>query len=155
MGAGAQGVGPCQSMMLAVSFVILFLLTMVPPARAQNSYSEFERGLQLSDPQRAQVEDIRNRYINEWQNMRRESARRRMELRELSRDPDANAARIGRVQGELRDLDRARHNSYRQYRSEVSRTLNDRQRQQYNTFCDKERRNRMREHSFGPGRHGR
>jgi len=142
-------------MLVAVSFAILFLLTTMPPASAQNSYSEFERGLQLSDPQRAQVEDIRNRYINDWQNMRRESARKRMELRELSRDPSANAARIGRLQGELRDLDTARHNSYRQYRSEVSRTLNDRQRHQYNTFCDQERRNRMRERSFGPGRHGR
>jgi Spy/CpxP family protein refolding chaperone len=142
-------------MLVAVSFAILFLLTTMAPAGAQNSYSEFERGLQLSDPQRAQVEDIRNRYINDWQNMRRESARKRMELRELSRDPSANAARIGRLQGELRDLDTARHNSYRQYRSEVSRTLNDRQKHQYNTFCDQERRNRMRERSFGPGRHGR
>jgi Skp family chaperone for outer membrane proteins len=142
-------------MLVAVSFAILFLLTTMAPASAQNSYSEFERGLQLSDPQRAQVEDIRNRYINDWQNMRRESARKRMELRELSRDPSANAARIGRLQGELRDLDTARHNSYRQYRSEVSRTLNDRQKHQYNTFCDQERRNRMRERSFGPGRHGR
>lgn len=148
--------GPCKSVILVVWFIVLFLfMTMTSPAHAQNSYSEFERGLQLSGPQRAQVEGIRNRYINEWQSMRRESARKRMELKDLGRDPGANADRINRVQGELQELDIARHNSYRQYRSEVSRTLNDRQRQQYNTFCDQERRKRMRERSFGPGRHGR
>lgn len=142
-------------MTFVVAFVILLLMIM-PPARAQNSYSEFERGLQLSDPQRMQVEDIRNRYQNEWQVLRQESARKRMELRELSRDPNVNAARINRIQGELQELDTARHNSYQQYRSEVSRTLNERQRQQYNTFCDQERRKRMmRERGFGPGWHGR
>ena len=137
-----------------VSFVVSFLFLM-PPAFAQNSYSEFERGLHLSDPQRMQVEDIRNRYTNEWQTLRRESARRRMELRELSKDPGANAGKIGRIQSELQELDTARHNSYQQYRSEVSRTLSDRQREKYNTFCDQERRKRVRERSFSPGRHGR
>ena len=142
--------------MTFVAALVLLLLFISPPARAQNSYSEFERGLGLSDPQRMQVEDIRNRYQNEWQVLRQESARKRMELRELSRDPNANAARINRIRSELQELDTARHNSYQQYRSEVSRTLNDRQRQQYNTFCDQERRKRMtRERGFGPGWHGR
>ncbi len=142
-------------MTLAASFIIIFLFMMTPPARAQNSYSEFERGLQLSETQRMQVEDIRNRYTTQWQSLRRESAHRRMELRELSKDPDANAGKIGRIQSELQELDTARRNSYQQYRSEVSRTLNDRQRREYNTFCDQERRKRMRERNFGPGRHGR
>lgn len=141
-------------MTLVVSLVIL-LLFITPPARAQNSYSEFERGLQLSDPQKTQVEDIRNRYVNEWQSSRQESARKRMELRELSKDPGANAGRIGRIQSELQELDTARHNSYQQYRREVSRTLNERQREQYNTFCDQERKKRMRERSFAPGPYGR
>lgn len=139
-----------------MTFVVFFLLLCVfitPSLRAQNSYSEFERGLQLTEPQRTQVEDIRNRYINEWQSLRRESSRKQMELRELSRDPEANSARIGRIQGELKELDTARHNSYQQYRSEVSRTLNQRQREQYNSFCDQERRQNMQR--FRPGRHGR
>jgi len=126
-----------------MTFVVFFLLLCIfitPSLRAQNSYSEFERGLQLTEPQRTQVEDIRNRYINEWQSLRRESSRKQMELRELSRDPEANSARIGRIQVELKELDTARHNSYQQYRSEVSRTLNQRQREQYNSFCDQERR---------------
>jgi Spy/CpxP family protein refolding chaperone len=139
-----------------MTFVVFFLLLCIfitPSLRAQNSYSEFERGLQLTEPQRTQVEDIRNRYINEWQSLRRESSRKQMELRELSRDPEANSARIGRIQGELKELDTARHNSYQQYRSEVSRTLNQRQREQYNSFCDQERRQNMQR--FRPGRHGR
>lgn len=140
----------------SMTFVVFFLLLCIfitPSLRAQNSYSEFERGLQLTEPQRTQVEDIRNRYINEWQSLRRESSRKQMELRELSRDPEANSARIGRIQGELKELDTARHNSYQQYRSEVSRTLNQRQREQYNSFCDQERRQNMQR--FRPGRHGR
>jgi len=139
-----------------MTFVVFFLLLCIfitPSLRAQNSYSEFERGLQLTEPQRTQVEDIRNRYINEWQSLRRESSRKQMELRELSRDPEANSARIGRIQVELKELDTARHNSYQQYRSEVSRTLNQRQREQYNSFCDQERRQNMQR--FRPGRHGR
>ncbi len=139
-----------------MTFVAVFILLcafMTPSLRAQNSYSEFERGLQLTESQRAQVEDIRNRYITEWQSLRRESSRKQRELRELSRDPGANSARIGRVQGELQELDTARHNSYQQYRSEISRALNQRQRQQYNSFCDQERRQKMQR--FRPGRHGR
>ncbi len=136
--------------------LVLFLLFIMPPVWAQNSYSEFERGLGLSEPQRMQVEDIRNRYVNEWQVLRQESARKRMELRELSKDPVTNAGRMNRLQGELQELDTARHNSYQQYRSEVSRSLNERQRQQYNNFCDQERRKRMgRERGFGQGWHGR
>jgi Spy/CpxP family protein refolding chaperone len=142
--------------MTFVAALVLFLLFIMPPVWAQNSYSEFERGLQLSDPQRMQIEDIRNRYVNEWQVLRQESARKRMELRELNKDPVANAGRMNRIQSELQELDTARHNSYEQYRSEVSRSLNEKQRQQYNTFCDQERRKRMtRQRGFGPGRHGR
>jgi Spy/CpxP family protein refolding chaperone len=134
--------GTRESMTFVVFFLLLCLF-ITPSLRAQNSYYEFERGLQLTEPQRAQVEDIRNRYINEWQSLRMESSRKRGELRELSRDPEANSARIGRIQGELQELDTARHNSYQQYRSEVSRTLNQRQREQYNSFCDQERKQNM------------
>ncbi len=139
-------------MTLFASFLLLCLL-ITPSLWAQNSYSEFERGLALSEPQRTQVEGIRNRYVNEWQALRTETARKRMELRELNRNPGANSARIGRIRGELQELDTARHNSYQQYRSEVSRTLNERQREQYNSFCDQERRGNMQR--FNSRRHGR
>jgi Spy/CpxP family protein refolding chaperone len=139
-------------MTFLVSFLFLCMF-ITPSLWAQNSYSEFERGLQLSEPQRTQVEDIRNRYNGEWQSLRRETARKRMELKELNRNPGPNSARIGRLQGELQELDTARHNSYQQYRSEVSRSLNDRQRERYNSFCDQERRKNTQR--FNPGRHGR
>ena len=139
-------------MTFLVSFLFLCIF-ITPSLWAQNSYSEFERGLQLSEPQRTQVEDIRNRYNGEWQSLRRETARKRMELKELNRNPGPNSARIGRLQGELQELDTARHNSYQQYRSEVSRSLNDRQRERYNSFCDQERRKNTQR--FNPGRHGR
>ena len=141
-------------MTLPVAFLLLCLV-ITPSLRAQSSYAEFERGLQLSEPQRTQVQDIRNRYIGEWQSLRRDSARKRMELRELSRNPEANSARMHRLHGELQELDTARHNSYQQYRSEVSRTLNDRQREQYNSFCDQERRKHHQIKGFAPGRYGR
>jgi len=139
-------------MTFLASFLLL-LLFITPSLRAQNSYSEFERGLQLSEPQRSQVEDIRNRYANEWQSLRSQSAGKRRELRELSRNPEANSARIGRIQGEIQELDTARRNSYQQYRSEVTRTLNEKQRERYNSFCDQERRQNRQQ--FSPGRHGR
>ncbi|MDD3845230.1 MAG: periplasmic heavy metal sensor [Syntrophorhabdaceae bacterium] len=144
--------GARESMTFLVSFLFLCLF-ITPSLRAQNSYSEFERGLQLSDPQRTQVEDIRNRYINEWQSLRRESSQKRSELRELSRNPEANSARIGRIQGEIQELDTARRNSYQQYRSEVSRTLNQTQRQRYNSFCNQEQRKNI--ERFRQRRHGR
>jgi len=138
--------------MKLIALFLLFLF-ITPPLYAQNSYSEFERGLGLSDPQRTQVEGIRNKYTNEWQSLKRESMKKRLELRELSRNPQANAGRIGRVQGEIQELDTAKHNLYQQYRSEVSRSLNDKQRERYNSFCDQERRKNP--NRFSPRRYGR
>lgn len=134
------------------AFFILCLL-IAPSLYAQNSYSEFERGLGLSNPQRTQIEGIRNRYTNEFQSLRQESMKKRLELRELSRNPRANTERIGRVQGEIQELDTAKHNLYQQYRGEVSRTLNDRQREHYKSFCDQERRKNP--NRFNPRRYGR
>ncbi len=138
--------------MKLIALFLLFLF-IAPPLYAQNSYSEFERGLGLSDPQKAQVEGIRNKYTNEWQSLQRESMKKRLELRELGRNPQTNAGRIGRIQGEIQELDTAKHNLYQQYRSEVSRSLNDKQRERYNSFCDQERRKNP--NRFGPRRYGR
>lgn len=138
--------------MQLTAFFILCLL-IAPPLCAQNSYSEFERGLGLSDPQRTQMEMIRNRYTNEFRSLKQESMKKRLELRELGRNPHANAERIGRVQGEIQELDTAKHNLYQQYRGEVSRTLNSRQRERYNSFCDQERRKNP--NRFKPRRYGR
>jgi Spy/CpxP family protein refolding chaperone len=126
-----------------VIYALLLSFLIAPPLCAQNSYTEFERGLNLSDSQRMRAEGVREKYINNWRSMRHESMRKRIELRELQRNPRANQQRIDRTQRELQNLQRSRDMSYKQYRSEVSRVLNERQRRQYNNFTDSERRNRM------------
>jgi Spy/CpxP family protein refolding chaperone len=138
-----------------ISLLLLFFFCAPPLLFAQDSYSEFERGLELTRPQRNQMQGIRNQYINEWQSVRRESMRKRLELRELSRNPSANPERIGRLQSEVRELETTRGNIYNQYRWEVSRTLNERQRERYNHFVDTENK-RMRGTNQGhQRRHGR
>ena len=141
--------------MKALIFLLLFFFCCIPPLFAQDSYSEFERGLELTPPQKNQIQGIRNQYINEWQAVRSESMRKRLELRELSRNPSANPERIGKLQSEVRDLEAARGNIYHQYRSEVSRTLNERQRAQYNNFVDIENRRMRNRNPDHPRRHGR
>ncbi|HVN96828.1 MAG TPA: Spy/CpxP family protein refolding chaperone [Syntrophorhabdaceae bacterium] len=116
----------------------LLVLLYVPPVLAQDSYSDFERGLDLSEPQRTQIKGIRNKYIGEWNAITRESVQKRLELKELDKHPQANAERIGRLQTDIRELETSRDNIYHQYRSEVSRTLNERQRERYDNFLNNE-----------------
>jgi Spy/CpxP family protein refolding chaperone len=150
-----QPVGACRLMkgLFLVLFVCLFLAS---PLFAQRSYREMENDLMLSESQRAQMQDIRNRYYPGWEEIQRESIRRRLELRELERDPMANAERISRLRNEMRDLQSARSGMYNQYSSEVSRSLNQRQRAQYQMFINRERRNmpgplQAPGHYYGPG----
>jgi preprotein translocase subunit SecF len=138
--------------------VFLFLLFILAalPLFAQNSYSEFERGLELTEPQRMQIQGIRNKYIDGWRAVRMETMRKRLELRELNQNPSANAERTRRLQGELRELETAQGNIYNQYKSEVSRTLNEKQRERYNNFVDTEdRRMRLPRPDHQPRRYGR
>jgi Spy/CpxP family protein refolding chaperone len=128
--------------------LFLLLLFYVPPLFAQDSYSEFERGLELTEPQKTQIQGIRNKYINEWRVVRRESMRKRLELRELIENPAANAERIVRLQSEIRELETARGNIYNQYRSEVSRILNEKQRERCNNFFDTENKRMGMRHLF-------
>jgi len=132
------------TMRFAAAILTLLLLTfsMVPPLSAQNSYREFERGLNLTESQRRRAEEVREKYIQEWQFQRQEALRRRLELNDLRRNPAVNRDRIEKGQRELRDIDRSWERSYNQYRSDLSQLLNERQRNQYNQFSEWERRNR-------------
>jgi Spy/CpxP family protein refolding chaperone len=121
-------------------FFLLLFFSCAPSAFAQHSYAEFEKSLELTEPQKAQVQDIRNKYINEWQTVRKESMRRRLELRELNRNPAAGPEKIGKLENELRELETVQRNIYNQYRVEVSRVLNEKQRERYNNFFDTENR---------------
>jgi len=121
-------------------FFLLLFFSCAPPLFAQHSYSEFEKSLELTEPQKAQVQGIRNKYINEWQTVRKESTRKKLELRELGKNPAAGPEKIGRLENELRELETAQRNIYNQYRAEVSRVLNEKQRERYNNFFDTENR---------------
>lgn|GEM_PF-417649 len=126
----------------AIITLLLLSFGLTPPLSAQNSYSEFERGLNLTESQRRRAEEVREKYIQEWRLQRQEALRKRLELNDLRRNPSANRDRIEKTQRELRDIDRSWEKSYGQYRSDLSRVLNERQRDQYNQFSEWERRNR-------------
>ena len=123
--------------------LLLFLL-FTPPLVAQDTYSDFERGLHLSDTQKAKIQDIKRKYINEIRSTKEEAVKKRLELREVSRNQHGNTERIERLQSEIADIERTRENLFIQYRSEVSRTLNEEQREKYNNFCTSEKRRTMR-----------
>ena len=125
----------------------------VPALFAQNSYSEFEKSLELTEPQKAQMQGIRNKYINEWQTVRKEFMRKRLEQRELCKNRAAGPEKCGKLENELRDLETTRGNIYNQYRGEVSKVLNEKQRERYNNFFNAE--NRKMTHPPQPGRHDR
>jgi Spy/CpxP family protein refolding chaperone len=127
---------------VAIITLLLLSLSLVPPLDAQNSYTEFERGLNLTESQRKKVGEVRERYIREWQLQRQEALRKRLELNDLRKNPYANRDRIDRTQRELRNIERSWEQSYGQYRSDLSHVLNERQRNQYNQFTEWERRNR-------------
>ena len=133
---------PGKSMRYIVA-LLLFLL-FVPSLFAQDSYADFERGLQLTDSQKMKVEEIKKKYINEWRSTKQEVVRKRLELRELSRNQPGNTERIEKLQNEISDIESSRENLYNQYRGEVSRALNDEQKEKYNNFCTSERRRMMR-----------
>jgi len=144
--------------MKTITLYILFALTLpflilAPPLYAQHSYSEFERGLNLTENQKIKVDGIKKRYMGEWENLKQDSLRKRLELRELSRDPVSNRERIQRLQNEIVSIERSREDLYKRYREEITSTLTPEQKQQYNTFCDTERRRGMR--SFRPRRYER
>jgi hypothetical protein len=129
--------------MISVLVLVSFLLLFAPPLFAQQSYGEFERGLDLSESQRAQANNLRNKYIGEWRTLKDESIRKRMELRDLDRRRPGQGETAGRLERELGQIEASRQRLYRQYRGEMSTILNERQRDRYNTFVERERRRPM------------
>ena len=115
-------------------FSCLLLVSFAVPLLAQESYREFERDLNLSDAQRAQVEAIKRKYMGEWRVLRIEAARKRFELRELRRFQPDQWERADRVQRELDQIEAEKLRLFRQYRDEVSVVFNDEQRGRFNRF---------------------
>jgi len=136
-----------------VAALLLLFLFFVPSLFAQDSYADFESGLQLTDSQKMKMEEIKKKYINDWRSTKQEAVRKRLELRELSRNQPGNTEKTEKLQNDISDIQRSRKNIYNQYRGEVSRTLNNEQREKYNNFCTSERRKTMR--PMGMRGHGR
>jgi Spy/CpxP family protein refolding chaperone len=121
-------------------FAVFSFLVFASPLLAQDSYVDFERGLNLTDAQRARVEDVKKKYMNEWRASGRDAVQKKLELRELSKNPTPNRERIEKLQDELLEIRASRDNMYNQYRGEVSRALSEQQREKYNSFTNSERR---------------
>lgn len=124
-------------------YIALLLLFVVLPARAQDSYRDFEKGLNLSDTQRDQVEGIKKKYMDERSMLNNEYARKRLELQEVDRSSETGRERARRLEGDLNSMQSSRENLYRRYRGEVSGVLNEQQRGRYEKFSDRERRRGM------------
>jgi hypothetical protein len=126
-------------------YLFFFFLVLFPvmTAQAQNSYQDFERGLNLSDGQREQVQGIRNKYMDEWRTLHNESARKRLELQGVDRNSEAGRERARRLENDLNTIQSSRENLYRRYRGEVSGVLNEQQRGRYEKFSNGEGRRGM------------
>jgi protein CpxP len=138
----------------SIMFLFFFALALVvvPPLFGQDSYGDFERGLNLSARQRAEMEGIKKRYIPEWQSLKEQAIRKRLELQDLRRNPSGNGSKQGRLEDEMQEIGRSRRGLFNQYRSEVNKILDDKQRERFNNFCDGERKRHLNMPRKGYGR---
>jgi len=138
--------------MIALLFLFLLLLCS-PPLLAQDSSPDFERGLGLSDDQRARADQIKRKYMGEMRTLQQEAINRRLQLKELDGTVPENRARMRRLKREIDIIELSKEQTYHQYRSELSRTLNEQQRERYNNYCDSENKRNMRRvkpRGYGP-----
>jgi Spy/CpxP family protein refolding chaperone len=125
--------------MTAYLILALIFAWLAFPAEAQESYRDFEKELNLTDAQRQQVDAINKKYIGEWQSLKNETVRRRLELQEVDQGSPAGRERARRLESELQGIRTSRENLYRQYKGEVNGVLNEQQRGRYDKFVDGER----------------
>lgn len=123
-----------------VSLTLVLLLTCLAfPAHSQDSYRDFEKELNLSDTQKQQVEGINKKYIGEWQNLKNDAVRKRLELQEVDQGTPAGRERARKLENDLQGIRSSRENLYRQYKGEVYGVLDQQQRGRYDRFVDRER----------------
>ena len=120
--------------------VLCALILFAPPLYPQQSYREFERELNLSEYQKAQVDGIKRKYMNEWRALNDESARKRLQLREMDRNRPDLRDRAERLERELDQIEASRQRLFRSYRGEISTVFNNEQRGQFNRFTEQENR---------------
>ena len=123
--------------------VICALFICAPVLFGQETYREFEEGLNLSDSQRAQVEEIKRKYMDEWMALRNQSLRTRLEMRELIRTRPDQHERLQKLQRELDQVDESKRQLFRRYIGDVSGVFNEEQRIRFNRFMNRENRRPM------------
>jgi Spy/CpxP family protein refolding chaperone len=123
---------------------ILVIFLSAPPLFAQQSYGEFERGMNLTDEQRTQIDGIKGRYMDEWRSLNDESARKRLELRDIDPGRLDQRERAERLQRDLDRIETSRQRIFNRYRGEVSGVLTSEQRERFNRFTVQENRKAVR-----------
>jgi hypothetical protein len=129
-------------------FLCLLFLFLASSLSAQESYREFERGLNLSESQRAQAWAIKRKYIGAWRALTVASMMRRFELRMLDPARPDQREQAERLQRDLVQIEFARRRLFHQYRREVSSLFTEEQRGRFHRFVEQENRRAM--HPVGP-----
>ena len=124
-------------------FVGLLCLFVVPSLSAQESYHEFERGLNLSESQKAQAWAIQRKYIGEWRALTDESMRKRFELRKLDPARPDQRERAERLQRDMFQIEAAKQRLFHEYHREVSSVFTEEQRWRFHRFMEQENRRAM------------
>jgi hypothetical protein len=114
------------------------LFVWVSPIAAQESYRDFEKGLNLSDSQKVRADGIKRKYEDEWRGLEEESLRKRLELRELNQNRPDEREKAVKTRRELDQIENSRQRLMRQYNGEVSAVFNQDQKAKYERFRDRE-----------------
>jgi|GEM_PF-3518937 len=143
MGSISQGVGTPRS----VIFIILFCLFLFSPAPLlfpQELHGDPEGGLCLTPKQKAKVEEIRKKYLEELMALREEILRKRLELISEMRKENPDQEEIAKIRREMEDLRIRREILLGKYRDEIDSVLNPDQRRKFENYFGREK--RMRRH---------
>ena len=120
--------------------VLLIILMGAPSLLAQQSYGEFERGMNLTDTQRTQVDGIKRKYMDEWRSLNDESARKRLEMREMDPNRPDQREKAEKLHRDLDRIETSRQRLFGRYRGEMSGVLTSEQRGRFNRFTAQENR---------------
>lgn len=143
MGSISQGVGTPRSVIFIVLFC-LFLFSPAPLLFPQELHGDPEGGLCLTPKQKAKVEEIRKKYLEELMALREEILRKRLELISEMRKENPDQEEIAKIRREMEDLRIRREILLGKYRDEIDSVLNPDQRRKFENYFGREK--RMRRH---------
>jgi len=141
MGSISQGVGTPRSVIFIVLFC-LFLFSPAPLLFPQELHGDPEGGLCLTPKQKAKVEQIRKKYLEELMALREEILRKRLEPISEMRKENPDQEEIAKIRREMEDLRIRREILLGKYRDEIDSVLNPDQRRKFENYFGRERRMR-------------